>query len=244
MLINTLTDLSVMLLSITLLYLSMLAYARRRQPSWHGVLQQRRALTLLLLTLSVIAIKISKEVLGGHTSELDIALLQGIHRHSSAAAERFFQWVTLTGSSRFLTPLGALLTAALLLSRHHREALLLSVSMISGALLVTGIKLAVARERPALWATDWHWSYSFPSGHTMGAAVCATALALCVAQLWPAMRRPAMFLAGVWIILVASSRLVLGVHWPTDVLAAACLGIVLPILLRLGVVAGGLLPPR
>lgn len=237
MLIDTLTDLTVMLLSITLLYLSLLSYARRRRPDWHSHIQERRAVILLVLTLLVIAIKVSKEVLGGHTSELDIAILEYIHQHASPATVTFFQWLTLTGSSRFLTPFGAVLTAALLLARHYREALLLSGSMIGGALLVYSLKLLIARDRPALWETDWYWGYSFPSGHTMGTAACATALALCAAQLWPACRRPAIMLAGLWIVLMAASRLVLGVHWPTDVLVAACLGIVLPILLRVALAA-------
>ncbi|MEH6491445.1 phosphatase PAP2 family protein [Halopseudomonas sp.] len=240
MLIDTLTDLGLILLSIAVLYLSLLSYARRRRPHWHRSLQQRRATVLLVLTLAVVAIRVSKAVLGGHTSELDIALLEFIHQHASPATVSGFGWITLTGSSRFLTPLGALLTAALLLARQYREALLLPLSMISAALLVYILKLAVARERPALWATDWYWGYSFPSGHTMGTAACATALALCAAQLWPARRRYALSLASLWIGLVATSRLVLGVHWPTDVLVAACLGIVLPILIRL--TAGSIWP--
>lgn len=239
--LDTLIDLSVMLLSVALIYLSLLSYARRRRPNWHSNLQERRAVILLVLTLLVIAIKVSKEVLGGHTSEMDIAILEYIHQHASPATVSFFQWLTLSGSSKFLTPLGVVLTAVLLLARHYREALLLSASMISGALLVYGLKLAIARDRPALWETDWYWGYSFPSGHTMGTAACATAVALCAAQLWPAMRRPAVLLAGLWIVLVAGSRLVLGVHWPTDVLVAACLGIVLPILLRVALAA---VPPR
>ncbi len=233
MLIDTLTDLGLMLLSITLLYLSLLSYARRRQPHWHRSLQELRAVIVLVLTLVIVAIRVSKAVLGGHTSELDIALLEFVHQHSSTAAINAFEWITLTGSSRFLTPFGVILTTALLLARQYREALLLPLSMISAALLVYTIKLTVARERPALWDTDWYWGYSFPSGHTMGAAACATALALCAAQLWPASRRYALCLAGLWISLVAASRLVLGVHWPTDVLVAACLGVVLPILIRL-----------
>jgi undecaprenyl-diphosphatase len=240
MLTDTLTDLGLILLSITLLYLSLLSYARRRKPHWHRSLQERRAVILLMLTLAVVAIRVSKAVLGGHTSELDIALLEFVHQHTSAATVSAFEWVTLTGSSRFLTPLGVILTAALLLARQYREALLLPLSMISAALLVYSIKLVVARERPTLWATDWYWGYSFPSGHTMGTAACATALALCAARLWPAARGCALCLAGLWIGLVAISRLVLGGHWPTDVLVAACLGIVLPILIRL--TAGSLWP--
>jgi len=237
---DTLIDLGVMLLCVALIYLSLLSYARRRRPTWHSKLQERRAAILLVLTLMVIALKVSQEVLGGRTSEMDIAILEFIHQHASPATVSFFQWITLSGSSKFLTTLGVVITAALLVARHYREALLLAVSMLSGALLVYSLKLAIARDRPALWETDWYWGYSFPSGHTMGTAACATALALCAGQLWPATRRPALYLAALWIGLVAASRLVLGVHWPTDVLVAACLGIVLPILIRM---SAGILKP-
>lgn len=233
MLTDSLIDFGGVLLSIALLYFSLLSYARWRRPHWHTRLQERRAVTLLLLSLSVIAIQVSQEVLGGETSELDIAILEFLHQHASATTVTFFQWVTLAGSSHFLTPLGAVLTAVLLVARHRREALLLATSMISSGLLIYLIKMAVARERPALWDTAWYWGYSFPSGHTMGTAACATALALCATSFWPAARLPAIILAGLWIALVALSRLVLGVHWPTDVLVAACLGTVVPILLQL-----------
>jgi undecaprenyl-diphosphatase len=64
-------------------------------------------------------------------------------------------------------------------------------------------------------------------------AAFATATALCIGRLWPGLRRLAMASAFVWIFLVGLSRLVLGVHWPTDVLAAACIGAFLPLAIDL-----------
>ena len=60
-------------------------------------------------------------------------------------------------------------------------------------------------------------------------AAFSIAAALCISRLWPKTRGFALSIAILWICLVAFSRLVLGVHWPTDVLAAACIGVSLPL---------------
>jgi undecaprenyl-diphosphatase len=65
-------------------------------------------------------------------------------------------------------------------------------------------------------------------------AAFATAAALCASRIRPAARKLALSIAILWISLVAVSRLVLGVHWPTDVLAAACIGAFLPLAMSVG----------
>ena len=60
-------------------------------------------------------------------------------------------------------------------------------------------------------------------------AAFATAAVLCVGRIRPAARKFALPVALLWIFLVGFSRLVIGVHWPTDVLAAVCIGAFLPL---------------
>jgi undecaprenyl-diphosphatase len=60
-------------------------------------------------------------------------------------------------------------------------------------------------------------------------ATFTTAGALVAGRLWPAARVPALLVALVCVLLVGFSRLVLGVHWPTDVVVAACLGAAIPL---------------
>jgi len=55
---------------------------------------------------------------------------------------------------------------------------------------------------------------------------------LILIRLWPVARKFALVVALLWIVLVAFSRMILGVHWPTDVLAAACVGTAIPLGLR------------
>lgn len=111
--------------------------------------------------------------------------------------------------------------------------MLLGASVITATLVVWGMKAMVGRARPALWDAQWYWGSSFPSGHTLSTAAFSTAAALCVARIRPRAGALAMVLALIWTGLVAISRLVLGVHWPSDVLAAVCLGAFVPLLISL-----------
>lgn len=202
---------------------------RRKQPNWSVPLEKRRLTTLLVLVLAVSAIKLSEDVLGGESGPIDKALLLFIHEHIPISLTGFFEAVTLSGSSWFMFSLATVVTLALLWSKHRFEALLIAAAVTSAAILVFLLKMLVGRARPALWDTTWYWGSSFPSGHMLVVAAFATAAALCVIRIRPAARNLALALAIVWITLVALSRLVLGVHWPTDVLVAACIGAFLPL---------------
>ena len=211
------------------LYFALGAYVHRQQPAWCGFLEKRRFGVLLLLVLAVVAIKVSEDVVNDESGPADELVLQFIHTHVPAALGGFFEAVTLTGSVYVLIPLSIAIVVALVFARRRFEALLLSVSVISGGIVVYVLKVFVGRSRPALWEAEWYWGSSFPSGHTLVVAAFAAAAAIGVSRIWPGRRNLAMLIAAVWIFFVAISRLVLGVHWPTDVLASACIGAFLPL---------------
>lgn len=222
-------DTTTLILVVACLYFALGAYARLRQPAWSGPLAQRRVAVLLVLVLAASAIKVTEDVLGGESGPIDEAILVFIRSHISLALTGFFAAITYSGSSLVLFPLAAAATIALLCARRRIEALLVATSVILGATAVYAVKAAVGRARPDLWDTQWYWGSSFPSGHTLVVAAFATAAVLCVGRIWPRMRRLALSIALLWIFLVALSRLVIGVHWPTDVLVAACVGAFLPL---------------
>ena len=126
------------------------------------------------------------------------------------------------------------MVVALLCAKRRFEALLLTVSVLGGAVIVYVLKAAVGRARPELWDTEWYWGSSFPSGHTLVVTALATATVISVNRIWPGSRKLATLIAFVWTFSVGISRLVLGVHWPTDVLASVCIGMFLP--LAIGIV--------
>jgi undecaprenyl-diphosphatase len=222
-------DIVKMVLIVASLYFVLGETVRRMQPAWSEPMGKRRLITLWVLILAVSAIKLTEDVIGGESGPIDRTILLFIHGHVPRMLTGFFEAVTLTGSPWVLIPLVALATIALLWARHRFEALLIAASVISGAIVIYVVKTVVGRARPSLWDTEWYWGSSFPSGHTLIVAAFATAAALCVSRIRPALRNLALSLAIVWITLVAMSRLVLGVHWPTDVLVAACIGAFLPL---------------
>ena len=234
MIFELIEDIAKLALIVASFYFALGAYVRRARPAWSAPLERRRLSILSVLVLAVSAIKVSEEVIGGESGPIDKAILLFIHRHAAGTLTGFFEAVTLTGSSRVLFPLASVATIALLFARRRLEALLLAASVISAAAVVYVVKTLVGRARPALWETEAYWGSSFRSGHTLVVAAFATAAALCASRIRPAARKLALSIAILWISLVAVSRLVLGVHWPTDVLAAACIGAFLPLAMSVG----------
>lgn len=219
-------------LIVVSLYFALGIYVRRRQPAWSGALEQRRLAILCVLVLAVTAIKVTEDVLGGESGPFDRATLLFIRDHVSPSLTGFFEAVTLTGSAMVLVPLTVITTVGLLLASRRVEAMLVAASVTSGAAVVYVIKTVVGRARPDLWQTEWYWGSSFPSGHTLVVTAFATAVALCISRMVPTARRFALAVAMLWVMLVGLSRMVLGVHWPTDVLAAACIGAMLPLVIN------------
>ncbi|MDX8432317.1 phosphatase PAP2 family protein [Mesorhizobium abyssinicae] len=142
----------------------------------------------------------------------------------------------LQGAMRDITSLGStsvlvLITAAvivyLLLIRRPGSALLIFVAVAGGQVLSSLLKAGIDRPRPELVShlVD-ETSLSFPSGHAMLSAVTYLTLGSLAARFLPD-RTTKIFvlcLAVLITVLVGTSRVYLGVHWPSDVLGGWCAG--------------------
>jgi undecaprenyl-diphosphatase len=141
--------------------------------------------------------------------------------------EEMMRDITALGGTAVLT-LGVLaVTGFLALMRKTHAAVTVLVSVVSGMVLSQAIKWAYARPRPELVPHGMEtYSASFPSGHSMMAAVVYLTLGALLArhQAQPRMRVYVLLVAVLLTVLVGISRVYLGVHWPTDVLAGWCLG--------------------
>ena len=157
--------------------------------------------------------------------------------------------VTALGSTVVLTLLTIAVLGFLLIDGKRATALYVLVATSGGALLSTLAKTLVARPRPELVAhlVDVT-SYSFPSGHAMSSAVTYLTLGVLLASAQRRKRIKA-YLIGIALtltLLIGASRVYLGVHWPTDVLAGWALGAAWAMLCWLGSIwlqrAGGIEP--
>lgn len=231
MLIGLLIDVVKLSLIVAGVYAAVNALARRRRPDWADHLTQRRVAVLSMLALAAIAVKLIEDVVVKESGPVDTAILWWVRAHTPADLAGAFTALTQSGSAAFLVPVALTSVLVLLMFRRRREAVLLAMSLITANLVVYGLKTIVGRARPDLWEAKWYWGSSFPSGHTLNTAALSTAAALCLARIWPQSGTVAMSLAFFWTGMVAVSRLVLGVHWPSDVLAAICMGSAIALLI-------------
>lgn len=103
-----------------------------------------------------------------------------------------------------------------------RVALALGIASLLTNFTSSVLKILVARPRPNVVPhLDPVSSFSYPSGHATSAAVVYLTLALLVPPVW---RGRAMALALVAIVLTGLSRMMLGVHWPSDIVGGTLLG--------------------
>ena len=102
------------------------------------------------------------------------------------------------------------------------------VSVLAATAVSTGLKIAIGRERPDIVQhAALTFTASFPSGHAFISAVTMLSIAgfIGLASRRADITRLCVVLAWVMIVLIGISRIYLGVHWPTDVIAGWCLGV-------------------
>jgi len=148
----------------------------------------------------------------------DEPLLRFAHQLAGAGFDRVFVVVSKAGYLYGVVPFGIALVLVLSLLRRFREATFAAIALGGAALLNLATKQLFARERPTLWESiSPESTFSFPSGHAMGSATLACVLiALAWGTRW---RWPVLVLAGALAFAVGLSRVYLGVHYPSDILA-------------------------
>lgn len=162
--------------------------------------------------------EIADEIHEGEAIVFDEPVLHLAHSLASAGLDRFFSAFTDLGYLYGVVPLDVALVAWLFARRRLREATFAALALAGSGLLNVATKLVFTRERPALWESITpEASWSFPSGHAMGSATLACVLILLAWRTrwrWPVLAAMVPF-----VVLVGFSRVYLGVHYPSDILA-------------------------
>lgn len=205
------------------------AQAVRQEARFGATFLRRHGWGLLLVFVGVLLPlwgfgALAEDLREGEAFAFDVPLLQLAQGMAGAGLDRFAVAVSALGYAWGVIPLDVALIAALVLRRRLREGLFAGIAIIGSALLNLGAKQTFARPRPGLWQSIApETTYSFPSGHAMGAMTLACVVVLLcwgVRSRWGwHWRWPVTLIAATFVLLVGLSRVYLGVHYPSDILA-------------------------
>jgi undecaprenyl-diphosphatase len=184
--------------------------------------------TLVAIAATWIFAKLAGEVREGETQAFDVAVLRYVETHHSPFLDEAMLEITFLGTGLIVMTIVFVSGMFLWLTKHKHSALLLIVATAGGILLNGLLKAGFDRPRPQVFEWGQHTvSSSFPSGHAMSAAVVYMTVAYLAARLQRRRisRVLTLLAATTVVILIAISRLYLGVHYPTDVAAGVVIGI-------------------
>ncbi len=194
-----------------------------RLSRWLGVVLTVQVALGLLLSLGVIVLfaNLAEEVAEGDSSRFDDTVLLWVHWYSPGWLDVPMRFVTALGYYWVVLPLLAVAAYAFYRKGRRISGALLVISTVGSIVLTTTLKTVFQRVRPELFDSGYTASfYSFPSGHATVAVGFYGTLTLLVAWRMRGLRRWAVVLGGLVLVLfIGFSRLYLGVHYPTDVLA-------------------------
>lgn len=194
-----------------------------------GLLAAFLVVVLLILGFGWLA----EEVLEGDTSGFDAAVIMALRSGGNPADPIGPPWieetgrdVTALGSFTFLGFVLAVVVGYLVLIRKRGAALLMAVAVLGGAVVSTLLKLGFDRPRPDIPHAARVFTASFPSGHATLSAITFLTVGALLTRV-AAERRVKVYFVSVAVfltVIVGLSRLYLGVHYPSDVLAGWLVG--------------------
>ncbi|MDH7452581.1 phosphatase PAP2 family protein [Luteimonas composti] len=163
-------------------------------------------------------LELADEVHEAEAIPFDEPLLRYAQSLAGERLDRVFLFFSRIGYEWGVVPVDIGLVLVLLALRRWRQGLFAAVATGGSALLNLATKRLFSRERPALWdSLAPETTYSFPSGHAMGSMTLALVLVLLA---WPTRLRWWVVAAMlVFVPMVGMSRVYLGVHYPSDILA-------------------------
>jgi undecaprenyl-diphosphatase len=184
-------------------------------------------LSLLLGLAAAIATLIffgwlTSEVLEGETLHFDEVTRAAVHQLASPILTTIMRGVSFVGSTLALTIMTAILVVLFVMRKWGREAKLFPITMIGAGLLNVTLKLAFKRPRPVpFFNLSAPETYSFPSGHSLTSACFFGALAAMLTTRVKSRRVQIIIwvLCTLMFLLIGFSRIYLGVHHTTDVIA-------------------------
>jgi undecaprenyl-diphosphatase len=172
--------------------------------------------------------EVAEQVRAGSTQGIDDAVMRWMGTHQSPGVQAVMLEITSLGTSAVVAMIVFIAGLFLWLNQHKHSAILLIAATLGGMVLDSLLKIGFNRPRPQFftWGTQVMGA-SFPSGHAMASTIVYSTVAYLAARLQQnvASRILTMSMAALIILVICCSRLYLGVHYPTDVLAGVIIGL-------------------
>jgi undecaprenyl-diphosphatase len=200
-------------------------YARNAYTIF-GIFLLSGAATAVLFTWAFS--EVAERVRAGSTQGFDDAVMRWMAAHQTKALQTAMLEVTSLGTGTVVGMIVFIAGMFLWLNQHKHSAILLIAATLGGMVLDNLLKIGFNRPRPQVfqWGT-YAVSSSFPSGHAMSSVIVYGTVAYLAARLQQnvASRILTLTFAAAMIVLICASRLYLGVHYPSDVLAGVIIGL-------------------
>jgi undecaprenyl-diphosphatase len=202
--------------------------ARHIRGFWGAIVAFLSVGLLIAVAAAVLFGLLAGIVQGGWTQSVDEAVLQWLAALRSPTLDSIMYDITTLGDGIVLIMIVLIASVFLWLTKHHWSVYILMVGMVGGKILNTVLKAAFDRTRPSV--VEWFYevtSPSFPSGHAMGAFITYGTVAYLVGRLSPTplLRNVTWLIAALTISAIGVSRMYLGVHYPSDVIAGFMAGL-------------------
>ncbi len=183
--------------------------------NWRSLLLILIGVYLPLQLFEILAVKVWDN---GTGFPWDVPILLAIHQTAQPQLDTLAVILTNIGSPKVALPVSSVIGLVLLLKKQWRLSAYLFITATGSTIINIFAKGFMHRIRPHLWESAMHKSsYAFPSGHAM---TSMTTIAILLVLAWKTpWRLPVLILGSLFILTIGWTRLYLGVHFPSDILA-------------------------
>jgi undecaprenyl-diphosphatase len=172
--------------------------------------------------------ELAERVRKGSTQPFDDAIMHWVGAHQTPGLDAVMLEVTALGTGTVVGMIVLIAGMFLWLNQHRHSAILLIVATVGGLVLDSLLKIGFNRPRPQIFEWGTHAaSSSFPSGHAMSSVIVYGTVAYLAARLQRNVhaRILTFIIAAIIVVMISVSRVYLGVHFPSDILAGLLIGI-------------------
>jgi len=193
----------------------------------HGILKAAIAIFIFVALILIFAF-ITDEAVLEKENGFDKIISDFLSPYSTRTMIRFMSDISFFGSSAFMFPASVILTGYFLVRKKIKYAIDVAVVSITGTALEFGLKLLFHRNRPDLPLIDKLTTYSFPSGHAFSSVIFYGLLIYLIwegANISNTVKWMLSVLLALFSLTIGVSRIVLRVHYATDIIAGISLAI-------------------